>query len=169
VATIHTQDTAVVMPASAAFLPRHPAATYDFGMRFNDPRRLGPRITVDGLCGVVTNGDLRPAAMVDLSSLGVRLERPFDPAKAARTVQLEIELPGVDEIVWARGHVTFAHLSPMGGRHADGQPRLWCRAGIQIDAAAGRELRLLRDYVIETRRARAASAEPRSLDFSLAS
>jgi hypothetical protein len=137
-------------------------------MRFNDPRRLGPRITLDGLCGVVTYKDLVPAAMVDLSSMGLRLERPFDPAAASPVVQLEIELPGVDEIVWARGHVTFAHLSPMGGRHADGQPRLWCRAGIQIDAAAGRDLRMLREYVVETRRTRLAQAERPVLDLSLA-
>lgn len=137
-------------------------------MRFNDPRRLGPRITLDGLCGVVTYKDLVPAAMVDLSSMGLRLERPFDPAAASPVVQLEIELPGVDEIVWARGHVTFAHLSPMGGRHADGQPRLWCRAGIQIDAAAGRDLRMLREYVVETRRTRLAQAERPVLDISLA-
>ena len=137
-------------------------------MRFNDPRRLGPRITLDGLCGVVTYKDLVPAAMVDLSSMGLRLERPFDPAAASPVVQLEIELPGVDEIVWARGHVTFAHLSPMGGRHADGQPRLWCRAGIQIDAAAGRDLRMLREYVVETRRTRLAKAERPVLDISLA-
>jgi len=137
-------------------------------MRFNDPRRLGPRITLDGLCGVVTHKDLVPAAMVDLSSMGLRVERPFDPASASRTVQLEIELPGVDEIVWASGHVTFAQLSPMGGRHADGQPRLWCRAGIQIDAAAGRDLRMLREYVIETRRARLSAVERPVLDISLA-
>jgi hypothetical protein len=137
-------------------------------MRFNDPRRLGPRITLDGLCGVVTHRDLVPAAMVDLSSMGLRLERPFDAAAASPVVQLEIELPGVDEIVWARGHVTFAHLSPMGGRHADGQPRLWCRAGIQIDAAAGRDLRMLREYVVETRRTRLAQAERPVLDITLA-
>lgn len=117
-------------------------------MRFVDPRRLAPRITIDGLCGVVTDRDLRPAAMVDLSSRGLRLELPFDPAAARRSLQLEIELPGIDEIMWARGHVTFARLSPMGGRHADGQPRLWCRAGLALDAAAERDRRLLRDYVM---------------------
>ena len=127
-------------------------------MRFNDPRRLAPRVLVDGLCGVVTERDLCPAAMVDLSSTGIRLERPFDRKTASRTIQLEIELPGVDEIVWASGHVTFAHLSPMGGVHEDGQPRLRCRAGIQIEAGAHRELRLLRDYVFETRRAQQFAA-----------
>lgn len=117
-----------------------------------DPRRLAPRIPVDGLCGVVANQDLRHAAMVELSAIGLRIELPFDRAAASRTLQLEIELPGVDEIIWARGLVTHAHLSPMGGRHADGQPRLWCRAGIHLDAAAWRDRRLLRDYVIESRR-----------------
>lgn len=120
-------------------------------MQLSEPRRLAPRISIDGLCGVVTEGELRPAAMVDLSSLGIRLERPFDRRTARRTVQLEIEIPGLDEIMWARGHVTYAQLTPMGGVHPDGQPRLWCRAGIEIDAAAARDRRLLRDYVLETR------------------
>ncbi|HEY1547336.1 MAG TPA: PilZ domain-containing protein [Kofleriaceae bacterium] len=137
-------------------------------MRFNDPRRLAPRVALDGLCGVVSDRDLSHAAMVDLSSLGIRLERPFDPASARRELQLEIELPDADEIVWARGHVTFAKLTPMGGCHPDGQPKLWCRAGIQIDVAAGRDFRLLREYVIETRRARLVAVERPTLDISLA-
>lgn len=136
-------------------------------MRFNDPRRVGPRLSVDGMCGVVTARELAPAAMLDLSSLGLRVERPFDPATASRAVQVEIELPELDEILWASGHVTHAHLTPMGGTDRHGQPRFWCRAGIQIDAAAGRDLRLLRDYVIETRRARLASAERPVLDIEL--
>jgi hypothetical protein len=119
-----------------------------------DLRRLAPRICLDGLCGVVSKDELRHAALLDLSALGLRLERVFDPATASRMVQLEIELPGTGDMVWARGEVTFAHLSPMGGRHPDGQPRFLCRAGIRIDRVAGRERRLLRDYVIETRRAR---------------
>ncbi|MBS1118612.1 MAG: hypothetical protein H6Q90_840 [Deltaproteobacteria bacterium] len=128
-------------------------------MSILDLRRQAPRISVDGLCGVVTGRDLRHAAMVDLSSIGVRLELPFDATATTRTVQLEIELPNVDEIVWARGQVTFAHLSPMGGHHPDGQPRLWCRAGVHIDLAAQRDRRLLRDYVVETRRSRRLAAE----------
>ena len=79
---------------------------------------------------------------------GLRLERPFDPKTTRRVVQLEIELPGVDEIVWASAAVTHAQLTPMGGRTADGQPRFWCRAGLRIADVAGRERRLLRDYEI---------------------
>jgi hypothetical protein len=135
-------------------LPTGAAASYDLFMPLLDPRRLAPRIPLEGLCGVVGQRELRHAALVDLSAIGLRVELPFDPSIATPTVQLEIELPEVDEIVWARGHVTFAHLSPMGGRHPDGQPRLWCRAGIRIAAAACRDRRLLRDYVLDIRRVR---------------
>ncbi len=129
-------------------------------MRFLDARRHAPRISVDGLCGVVTTRDeLHPAAMVDLSSLGLRIELPFDPATARRTLQLEIELPEVDEIMWARGLVTFAQLTPMGGHHPDGQPRLWCRAGVRIEIAARRDRHLLHEYVVETRRLRMGAAD----------
>jgi len=122
-------------------------------MHVHEPRRLAPRVGLDGLCGVVTGPRLDHASLRDLSALGLRLERPFDPTTARRVVQLELELPDVDEVVWASAEVTFAHLSPMGGRHPDGQPRLWCRAGLRIVAVARRERRLLRDYVIERRRA----------------
>lgn len=127
-------------------------------MRCMDARRLAPRVRLEGLCGVVSKDELRYAALLDLSALGLRLERLFDPALASRVVQIEIELPGTDEIVWARGEVTFAHLTPLGGYHPDGQPRLRCVAGIRMDRLAGHDRRLLRDYVIETRRARRVAA-----------
>jgi hypothetical protein len=123
-------------------------------MRSMVSRRLAPRVRLDGLCGVVSKDELSHAVLLDLSALGVRIERLFDPALASRFVQLELELPGTDEIVWARGEVTFAQLTPMGGSHPDGQPRLRCRAGLRIDRVALRDRRLLRDFVIETRRAR---------------
>ena len=114
-----------------------------------DARRRAPRIPVDALCGVVSAADdLHHASMSNLSTLGLRLERPFDPATAKPVVQLEIELPGIDEIVWASAIVTHAYLTPMPGRRPDGQPRFWCRAGLQIQATSQRERRMLRDYVI---------------------
>lgn len=99
-----------------------------------------------------------PASMLDLSWLGLRLELPFDHETASRVIQLEIEVPGLDEIVWAQGHVTFARLTPLGGVHADGQPRFWCSAGLQIDVAAPRERRLMRDLVMDTTRDRETRA-----------
>jgi hypothetical protein len=121
---------------------------------------MAPRISLDGLCTVVTDRDVRHASMVDLSSTGIRIERPFDPATGIDAIQLEIELPGIDEILWACGHVMFAHVSVMGGFGSHAQPRLWCQEGIQIDEAAGRDRRLLRDYVIQTHRTRLAAIRP---------
>jgi len=122
-------------------------------MNLLDPRRRAPRIVVDGLCGVVTNNDLRPATMTDLSTLGLRLERPFDPKSARPVVQLEIDLPGIDEVVWASAIVTHAYLTPM-GKTLDGQPRFWCKAGLRIADLCTPERKLLRDYVIESMIAR---------------
>lgn len=123
-------------------------------MNLLDVRRRAPRITVDGLCGVAANDDLRPATMTDLSTLGLRAERVFDPKTARRVVQLELELPGIDEVLWASAAVTHAYLTPLPGRTIDGQPRFWCRAGLQIVNTSRRESRLLRDYVFEELRTR---------------
>jgi hypothetical protein len=141
--------------------PKRPATI--FFVNLLDARRCAPRITVDGLCGVVANDDLRPATMTNLSTLGVRLERPFDPKTAKPIVQLEIELPGVDEVLWASANVTHAYLTPMAGLGADGQPRFWCRAGLRIADACSRERRLLRDYVVETLLAQRRVADRRGL------
>ena len=128
-------------------------------MNLLDPRRRAPRILVDGLCGVVSkNDDLHHASMSDLSTLGLRLERPFDPKTARPIVQLEIELPGIDEVVWASATVTHAFLTPIPGKTADGQPRFWCKAGLRIANVSSSEKRLLRDYVIETMRERRSTA-----------
>lgn len=120
-------------------------------MNLLDIRRRAPRIFVDGFCGVVTKHELQPATLSNLSTLGLRLERPFDPDTASRVVQLEIELPGVDEIVWASAEVTHAYLTPMKG---GAKPRFWCKAGLAIASLCGRERRLLNDYVFETLRTR---------------
>lgn len=129
-----------------------------FFVNLLDVRRRAPRISVDGLCGVVTNDDLSPASMSDLSTLGLRIEGAFDPQRGRPIVQLEIELPGLDEVVWASAIVTHAYLVPTPGRTADGPARLWCRAGLRIADVCQRERRMLRDYIIEKLIARRAAA-----------
>lgn len=143
--------------AIAVSWPRGSRPRTIFFVNLLDMRRRAPRISVDGLCGVVTNDDLHHASMTDLSTLGIRLERPFDPKTARPIVQLEIELPGVDEIVWASAVVTHAYLTPMPGRTAEGQPRFWCLAGLRIADTCQRERRMLRDFVIEQLIARRAA------------
>ncbi len=130
-------------------------------MNLLDARRRAPRITVEGFCGVVSDDDLTHASLSNLSTLGLRLERPFDPKTARPVVQLEIELPQLDEVIWASAVVTRAQLSPR-GRHADGTPKFWCRAGLQIRDASRRERRMLRDYVVEQLVARQPIADRRN-------
>lgn len=112
---------------------------------------MGPRVPVETFCTVIAGKDERHATVLELSTDGIRVERPFDPSRASPVIQLELELPEADEIVWARGHVRFARLTPMGGVHPDGSPRLLCRAGIHIAVAGLRDRALLRDYVGELR------------------
>lgn len=127
-------------------------------MTFPDPRRQTPRIRIAGLCTLVSDDDLRPASYSNLSVHGLRMELPFDATKTGRRLQLELELPGTDELMWALAHVTHAHLSPMGGTHPDGQPRFWARVGLEISAGSRRDRRLLRDYVLSTHEAAARAA-----------
>jgi hypothetical protein len=112
--------------------------------------RHAPRIAIDGFCGVVSRDQLRHATMRDLSFTGCRVERVFDPAQARKVVQLEIELPGVDEIIWATAAVTRAYLTPLPRATPDEPHRFWCRAGLHLTQASRRERRVLMDYVAET-------------------
>lgn len=90
--------------------------------------------------------------IIDLSQTGVRLERPFTGGRTPETVQLEFELPGVDEIIWAKGEVSFDRVR----RAPAGLTGLVRTTGIRLAAAAARDLRMLRDYVYELRRAKRA-------------
>lgn len=126
------------------------AATETFGM--HDLRRISPRIDVEALCWEMVNERETSALIVDLSTEGARLERPFLGGRIQREVPLQLELPGIDEVMWARGDVMFDQIvqtsSPSGGPFG-----LLRRTGYRIAIAAARDLRLLRDYVYEMHRA----------------
>lgn len=141
-------------------MPPAPGARTIFFVNLLDARRRAPRVSVDGLCGVASHNDLYHASMSDLSTTGLRLERVFDPKSAKPIVQLEIELPGLDEVVWASAAVTHAFLTPIGRTH-DGQPRFWCKAGLRIADTSRAERTMLRDYVVETIRAQRHIADRR--------
>jgi len=150
--------------ANGRFLGPPPRASYNDFMNLLDVRRRAPRISIDAFCGVAVANDLHHASVSNLSTLGFQVERPFDPATAQPIVQLEIELPGIDEVVWASAVVTRAVLTPMPGRTASGQPRFWCRAGLVLADTSRRERALLRDYIVDqlvTRRAAAQSPDRR--------
>lgn len=135
----------------------------------NDVRRVTPRLELAALCWELVGGRERNGVVVDLSSEGARLERPFLGGATPHTVQLEFEVPGIDEIMWARADACFDQViaapvdSPAGGPLG-----LIRRTGFRIVAAAQRDLRLIRDYVYELRRAQWL-VEQEALDAVLAS
>jgi hypothetical protein len=91
------------------------------------------------------------ALAVDLSSMGLRVERPFTGGRTARdNVPLQLEVPGIDEIMWAAGHTRFDIVV------AGPNNSLVRRTGYHLKLAASRDLRLLREFVVETARARRA-------------
>ena len=80
-------------------------------------------------------------------------------------MQLEFEIPEIDEVVWAQGVIRFDeawHVPPTADIGLAGIVRT---TGIQLVTAAERHRRMLREYVVETWRARQAeAAEAAELD-----
>ncbi len=106
--------------------------------------RSQPRIPLTSLCSEIVAEREQFAFVVDLSEHGLRLERPLRGRADSRIVQLEFTLPEVDEIIWAKGEICFDQLRPA---HAAGTPGALRTSGVRLVAAAGRHLRMLRDYV----------------------
>ena len=116
------------------------------GQRWQRARRQAPRVDVETLCSEIIDGTERPSMVVDLSQTGIRVERPYRGGRTPRILQLEFELPGIDEVIWAKGETCFDHIRQVRGS-------LLRTTGIRLAAAARRDLRLLRDFIFETQRA----------------
>jgi hypothetical protein len=114
-------------------------------------RRVSPRIEMEALCWEIIDERETSALVVDLSMDGARVERPYIGGRIERAVPLQLEVPGLDEVMWARADVVFDQLvasrSPQAGPFG-----LLRRTGYRIAIAAARDLRLLRDYVFEVYR-----------------
>lgn len=112
-----------------------------------DPRRVSPRIDVEALCWELVGERETSAIAVDLSSEGLRIERPFIGGRIEREVPLQLEVPGIDEVMWAKGDVVFDRL--VQDKVHGGPFGLIRRTGFRIALAAARDLRLLRDFVYD--------------------
>ena len=113
-------------------------------------RRTGPRVSLESLCSEVVGQELRHALVVDMSEDGVRIQRPIGGPRT-RVVQMELEIPGIDELVWAAGEICFDEV----WRVPAGITRT---SGVRLVAAAQRHRRMLREYVVETWRQRRAES-----------
>ena len=115
----------------------------------NIMRRESPRIDVEAMCWELVDGKEAGGLAVDLSSMGLRIERPYTGGPTRREMQLEIEIPGIDEVMWAKGEVCFDHLVQAKGP-AGGVMGLVRRTGYRIAVAATRDLKMLRELVFDT-------------------
>lgn len=116
-------------------------------------RRSSPRVDVEALCWEIVDGKQASSLAVDLSAAGLRIERPYVGGPTRREVQLELEIPEIDEVMWAKGDATFDVLvpskSPSGGTLG-----LLRRTGYRLVAAARRDFKRLEEYVVEADRIR---------------
>jgi hypothetical protein len=119
----------------------------------NSFRRESPRIDVEALCWELVDGKEASGMAVNLSSMGLRIERPYVGGETRREVQLELEIPGIDEVMWAKGDASSDMLIPT--RSGAGGPMgLIRRTGYRLVIAAQRDLRMIREFVFETARQR---------------
>jgi len=112
--------------------------------------RIDPRIGVQALCWELDDHGETSGKVLDLSPLGARLERPYTGGPSQRAMPLLLDVPGIDEVLWARGEVIFDQLVPSPSPYAPFG--LMRRTGYRIVAAAARDLRMLRELVFDTHR-----------------
>jgi hypothetical protein len=131
------------------------------------PRRSQVRVPAEQLCSEIVGADEVPALVVDLGEAGLRLERPVVGPLRFGPVQLELDLPEYDDLIWAAGEVCFDRVLLRGGRVVRA-------SGIRLVRAARRHLHALRDYVVERHRQLAYAGgvpdrrvEPRGSDWLL--
>ncbi len=77
------------------------------------------------------------------------MQRPLGGPRR-RALQLEFEIPGVDELMWAKGVICFDQLWCVEPASMGDMSGLLRTSGIEIVAAAERHKRLLREYVNDT-------------------
>jgi len=92
--------------------------------------------------------------ITNVSPRGLRVQRLLRPsARMSRIVQLEFELPGTQEVIWAKGEACFDELEIASfGPCGDGPSTTLHSSGILVVACADKHRRLMEEYVIEKRR-----------------
>lgn len=136
----------------------HPTILAPTAASTSDLRRLAPRLPTLALCSELAAGRDRPGFVIDLSPAGACIERPYVGGPTPRDIQLELELPDEDEVLWARGQVRFDEV------RQDAHGNLLRRTGLAL-AACARDLKLLRDYVMDRQRAAALRESPTGMMF----
>lgn len=92
--------------------------------------------------------------ITNVSPRGLRVQRLLRPgARMSRIVQLEFQLPGTEETIWAKGEACFDELEVATfGPFGNGPSATLHSSGILVVACAEKHRRLMEDYVLEKRR-----------------
>ena len=111
-------------------------------------RRFGCRVPLEMFLNEYVDDRLHRCLTTNVSESGLYVHKLRAlSARRPRPLQLEFELPGTNEIIWARGEVAYEAADP-----------LFHGTGIRLTGIAGLHARLLRDFVRQKR-----SAQLRSL------
>jgi hypothetical protein len=106
-------------------------------------RRFGHRITTDMFLNEYVRDRLHRCVATNVSETGLHLQKLITPPQRRQgAVQLEFELPGTGELIWARGEVAYEERDPY-----------FHSTGVRLTGIARRHARLLSDYVRERRAA----------------
>ncbi len=116
-------------------------------MSYLHAKRTGPRIPLRIPYNEFVAERQLIGIISDVSEQGLRVER-LARNTGSRIVQVEFELPGTNETIWAKGELCFDQLRQTA---AGLQPVR--TSGLRLVAAAQKHLRLMREYVLELRRA----------------
>lgn len=119
-------------------------------MQSNHRRRRSPRVVVDSLCSEHQEETERHSVVIEMSPDGLRIQRPVVGMPRSRVLQLELEIPEVDEIVWASGEICFDEVHRVSSPTGLGLSGLVRTSGVRVVAASNRHRRLLREYVYDT-------------------
>ena len=111
-------------------------------------RRLGFRVDLEFFLNQYVRDRPFRVLSTNLSETGIYLNRTHlppgsTPLAETTTVGLEFELPGTDEIIWARGEICHEQSDPY-----------FRGSGIRFTGIPTIHARMLRDYCIEARRER---------------
>jgi hypothetical protein len=106
-------------------------------------RRVSPRVpALGGFCTEISDEGEVYSILSDVSPTGLRLHRPHH-GDQSRVVQLEFDLPGIDELIWAKALVCFARV------WESHEGRVLQTTGVELIGAASKHMRLLREYAFD--------------------
>jgi PilZ domain len=103
-------------------------------------RRRSERLPVGFYVEQIVGDDPHRCFTSDLSSIGLYMERPFEPLeRRCSVVQLEIPLPNTSDSIWAKGEVVYDRFDT-----------LFHGTAVRFTGMARFHQRMLREWLRET-------------------